>query len=112
MPPTVERGRTEAPSQLVLVERAHQQQLREALVEVGTHLGWDRQTVMRLSETITGRPWRQCGADDVLRVATVLLEVAAALRSACEPRAVVDGCDCRPRISPALDIHAGSNHFD
>jgi len=81
--------RIEAASQLALAERTHRQQLRKALVEVGRHLGWDRQTVMRLSETIAGRPWQRCGATDVVRVARVLLEVAAALRSACGPGGVV-----------------------
>src|SRR5713101_2953103 len=77
----VDEMRAEATSQLACVERAHRQQLREALVEVGRHLGWDRQTVIRLSEAITGRPWRRCSTSHVLRVARVLLEVATALRS-------------------------------
>jgi hypothetical protein len=77
---TVDDVRAEARSQLACVERAHRQQLREALVEVGRHLGWDRQTVIRLSEAITGRPWRRCSTSQVLRVARVLLEVATALR--------------------------------
>ena len=51
---TVDDVRAEARSQVACVERAHRQQLREALVEVSRHLGWDRQTVMRLSEAITG----------------------------------------------------------
>ncbi|HEY1296979.1 MAG TPA: hypothetical protein VGJ60_28215 [Chloroflexota bacterium] len=84
-----------------VVERTTGRQLREALLEVGTHLGWDHQTVVRISETVTGRVWQRCGADDVVRVARVLLEVAAALRSAGRVRAVcdadvvanLDGCD-------------------
>src|SRR5437773_9744007 len=69
-----------AESHLEVVERTTGRQLREALLEVGTHLGWDHQTVVRISETVTGRVWQRCGADDVVRVARVLLEVAAALR--------------------------------
>jgi len=72
--------RIEAASQLALAERTHRQQLRKALVEVGRHLGWDRETVIRLSEAITGLPWRRCSTSHVLRVARVLLEVATALR--------------------------------
>ena len=77
-----------AESHLEVVERTTGRQLREALLEVGTHLGWDHQTVVRISETVTGRVWQRCGADDVVRVARVLLEVAAALRSASGGRAV------------------------
>jgi hypothetical protein len=76
-----------ADRQLECVERATGHQLREALLEVGTHLGWDHQTVVRISETVTGRAWQRCGADDIVRVAKVLLEVAAALRSASRVRA-------------------------
>jgi hypothetical protein len=79
-----------ADTQLDLVERATGRQLREALLEVGTHLGWDHQTVVRISETVTGRAWQRCGADDIVRVARVLVEVAAALRSASRVRAVYD----------------------
>ena len=71
-------------------ERECGRQLREALLEVGTHLGWDHQTVVRISESVTGRPWRRCGADEVVRVARVLLEVAVALRSASRVRAISD----------------------
>jgi hypothetical protein len=77
-----------ADRQLERVERATGRQLREALLEVGTHLGWDHQAVVRISETVTGRAWQRCRADDVIRVAKVLLEVAAALRSANRVRAV------------------------
>jgi UDP-3-O-acyl-N-acetylglucosamine deacetylase len=80
-----------AESQLEAVERTTGRQLREALLGVGIHLGWDQQTVVRISETVTGRVWQQCGADDVVRVARVLLEVAAALRSTSRMHAVYDG---------------------
>ena len=79
-----------ADRQLEVVERVTGRQLREALLEVGTHLGWDHQTVICISETVTGRAWQRCRADDVIRVARVLLEVASALRSASQGR--VDSC--------------------
>jgi hypothetical protein len=104
---------TEAASQLALVERTQRQQLRNALVEVGRHLGWDRQTVMRLSETIAGRPWQRCGATEVVRVARVLLEVAAALRSACAPGGIVVDADARVGQDVAgVNRLAGLNHVD
>jgi hypothetical protein len=71
-----------AERRLESVGRESGRQLREALLEVGTHLGWDHQTVIRISESVTGRAWQRCGGDDVVRVAMVLLEVASALRSA------------------------------
>ena len=73
--------RVEAERQRTRVEDASRQQLREALLEVGRRLGWNQHTVVRISGTITGRPWHRCGDDDVVRVARVLLEIAAALRS-------------------------------
>jgi hypothetical protein len=72
------------------MERECGRQLREALLEVGTHLGWDHQTVVRISESVTGRAWRRCGSGEVVRVARVLLEVAVALRSASRVRAICD----------------------
>jgi hypothetical protein len=56
--------------------------MRDALVEVGQRLGWDRKAVVRISEAISGRPWQRSTSTDVIRVAKVLLEVAIALRSA------------------------------
>jgi hypothetical protein len=73
--------RIEAERQHSRVEDASRRELREGLLEVGRRLGWDQHTVIRVSETITGRPWLRSGDDDVLRVARVLLEIATALRS-------------------------------
>jgi len=80
-----------AEGRLEFVERTTGRQLREALLEVGTHLGWDHQTVVHISETVTGRAWQRCGPGDVVRVARVLLEVAVALRAASGRRAICDG---------------------
>ena len=82
--------RISAERRLECVERTTGRQLREALLEVGTHLGWDHQTVVRISEIVTGRTWQRCGPSDVVLVARVLLEVAAALRSASGTRAISD----------------------
>ena len=81
--------RVGAARQLACVERAHQVQMRDALLEVGRRLGWDQQTVTRICEAITGRPWLRSTSTDVIRVATVLLEVAIALRCASAGHGVV-----------------------
>ena len=109
---TVDELRAEARSQLAGVERAHRQQLREALVEVGRHLGWDRETVIRLSEAITGRPWRRCSTSHVLRVARVLLEVAIALRSGGPPDDVIRADVTYDDDAASRDKHLGVEHVD
>jgi hypothetical protein len=76
------KRRVEKRTQLAFVERAYRVQMRDALLDVGLRLGWDQQTVARISETITGRPWQRSTSTDVIRVAKVLLEVAIALRCA------------------------------
>jgi hypothetical protein len=87
---TVARNqRVEAATQLACVEREHRVQMRDALLEVGRRLGWDQQTVTRISEAITGRPWQRTTSTDVIRVAKVLLEVAMALRCASAGDSVV-----------------------
>jgi hypothetical protein len=80
-------------------------QLRQALEEVGAHLGWDHQTVVRISEAITGRAWKRCGSGDVVRVARVLLEVAAALRSGSGSPAISDADG-----GANLDVRDGIRH--
>jgi hypothetical protein len=97
--------RVTADRQLEVVERVTGHQLREALLEVGTHLGWDHQTVVSISETVMGRAWQRCRADDVIRVARVLLEVASALRSAGPVHAVTDA-----DIVAILDVTGGASH--
>jgi hypothetical protein len=92
----------EAATQLARVEHASRRQLREALLEVGGHLGWDHHTVVCISETITGRPWQRCGGDDVVRVARVLLEIATALRSGIGPYAVLHGEVAVDRDAPGV----------
>ena len=82
-----------AERRLEFVERTTGCQLREALLEVGSRLGWDHQAVVRISETVTGRTWQRCGPGDVVRVARVLLEVAVALRAASGRRAISDADD-------------------
>ena len=91
--------------QLEVVERVTGRQLREALLEVGTHLGWDHQTVICISETVTGRAWQRCRADDIIRVAKVLLEVASALRSASREHACSDA-----DVVANLDVTGGVSH--
>ena len=73
--------RTIAKRRLELLERTTGRQMREALLEVGTHLGWNPQTVVQISEAVTGRAWQRCGPRDIVRVAKVLLQIATALRS-------------------------------
>ena len=104
----VDEMRAEATSQLARVERAYRQQLREALVEVGRHLGWDRETVIRLSEVITGRPWRRCSTSQVLRVARVLLEVATALRCGSPTDDVIRAHVSYHNDAASIDNHLGT----
>ena len=96
--------RVTADRQLEFVEQVTGRQLREALLEVGTHLGWDHQTVVSISETVTGRAWERCRADDVIRVARVLLEVANALRSASREHAGPDA-----DVFANLDVAGGAS---
>lgn len=100
--------RIEGASQLAIIERTTGRRLREALLEVGRHLGWDQQTVVCISETITGRPWQRCGGDDVVWVARVLLEVAAALHSESGAHAVVHADVTVVQDLPGVDGHRGA----
>ena len=103
------KRRVEEKTQLAFVERAHRVQMREALLEVGRQLGWQEQTVTRISEAITGRPWQRTTSTDVIRVAKVLLEVAMALRGASAGDSVVhsDVVDWRAYRSASAARTAG-----
>jgi hypothetical protein len=70
-----------AKRRVALLERTTGRQMREALLEAGSHLGWDQWTVVQISEAVTGRAWQRCGPGDIVRVAKVLLQIATALRS-------------------------------
>jgi hypothetical protein len=76
------RSTNEPLVELVRVERQTARRLRADLLDLGRYLDWDARTVIRFTEAITGRPWRDCGAAQVVRVGQALLDISVALREA------------------------------
>jgi hypothetical protein len=56
-------------------------QLRAGLVRLGGYIGWDAPTVARFSQTMTGRPWRHCGINELEQVLAVFAEASARVRA-------------------------------
>jgi hypothetical protein len=52
---------------------------REALLRAACHLALERDTVVRLTEALTGRGWEDCGSDELT---TVVQYLRAAIRDA------------------------------
>ena len=52
---------------------------REALLRAACHLALERDTVVRLTEALSGRSWEECGADELT---TVVQYLRAAIRDA------------------------------
>lgn len=48
---------------------------REALVHAARHLALQRDDVVRLTEALTGRPWADCGTEEVALVVQHLREL-------------------------------------
>ena len=48
---------------------------REALVQAARHLALQRDGVVRLTEVLTGRPWADCGTEEVALVVQHLREL-------------------------------------
>lgn len=74
-------------ARLTRAERESERQLRAALIRVGGYLGLHERTLIRFSETITGRAWSRCGAAQVVDIGRCLLDIAVALK--CEHQAAV-----------------------
>ena len=72
-------------ARLTRAERESERQLRAALIRVGGYLGLDERSVIRFSETITGRAWCRCGAAQVVEVGERLLDIAVALKGEHQP---------------------------
>jgi hypothetical protein len=81
---------SKAITQLACIEYASRRELQQALVEVGSNLGWDGPAVSRIAEAITGRAWDTCTGSDIVHVARVLVEIASALRQGCRQRPGLD----------------------
>lgn len=88
------------------IERAARQRLRAGIVRLGGDLGWDAPMVVRFSEAAAGRPWRQCGRPELLRVLGAFAGLAARMRAQCQESADArtigvaragDGVDSRRR---------------
>jgi hypothetical protein len=82
---------TDSLIQLARLERETERDLRAALLRLGSHVGWDQQAVIRLSEAIAGRPWSRFGAAEVVQVGRALLDVAVALRTGNQTDIAVTG---------------------
>ena len=52
---------------------------REALLRAACHLALERDTVVRLTEALSGRAWEDCGPDELT---TVVQYLRAAIRDA------------------------------
>ena len=52
---------------------------REALLRAACHLALERDTVVRLTEALSGRSWQECGPDELT---TVVQYLRAAIRNA------------------------------
>lgn len=56
-------------------------QWRATLLQAGRCLGLEERLVVHFSETVTGRPWRRCGAAEVAHIGEALLDIALAVRA-------------------------------
>ena len=48
---------------------------REALLRAACHLAWERDTVVRLTEALSGRAWEDCGPDELTTVVQYLRDM-------------------------------------
>ncbi len=58
---------------------------REALLRAACHLALERDTVVRLTEALSGRAWEDCGPDELT---TVVQYLRAAIRNAVAKQSV------------------------